>query len=66
MNTDALATELLGALDCNTLLEPITARQPGFDADAAHEVGAEVQRRRRARGERSIGPKIRFTNLRLW
>jgi hypothetical protein len=53
LNTDALATELLDALDRNTLLEPISARQPDFNADAAYDVGAEILRRRRARGERA-------------
>jgi 2-keto-4-pentenoate hydratase len=66
MNADALATELLDALDRNTLLEPITARQPGFDAAAAYEVGAAILRRRQARGERSIGRKIGFTNRAVW
>ena len=62
MNTDAIATELLEALDRDALLAPITAREPGFGADAAYAVSAEDLRRRRARGERPIGRKIGFTN----
>ena len=66
MNIDALATELLEALDRNTQLAPITAREPGFDSEAAYEVSAEILRRRRARGERPIGRKIGFTNRTIW
>ena len=66
MDADAIATELLDALDRNTLLAPITARQPGFDVEAAYEVSAEILRRRRARGERPIGRKIGFTNRTVW
>lgn len=66
MNTDAIATELLDALDRNTLIAPITARDPGFSAEAAYEVSAEVLRRRRVRGEQPIGRKIGFTNRMFW
>jgi 2-oxo-3-hexenedioate decarboxylase len=66
MNIDAIATELLGALDRGVLIAPITARHPDFDAAAAYQVGAELLRRRRARGERAIGRKIGFTNRTIW
>ena len=66
MTTDAVATELLAALDGNTLVGPITGRDPGFDTDAAYLVSAEILRRRRARGEKPIGRKIGFTNRTIW
>ena len=66
VNTDRIATELLDALDRNELIEPITARQPDFDSEAAYAVSAEILRRRRTRGERPIGRKIGFTNRTIW
>ncbi len=66
MNTESIATKLLDALDQNTLIAPITMHDPGFGAEAAYEVSAEVLRRRRARGETPIGRKIGFTNRTFW
>lgn len=66
MNTDAVATELLHALDNRSLIEPFTRRDDGFDTRAAYEVSAEILRRRRARGETPIGRKIGFTNRLIW
>ncbi|HZO27955.1 MAG TPA: hydratase, partial [Chloroflexota bacterium] len=66
MNTDALATELLDALDRNVLIEPLTDRHPAFDEAAAYQVNAELFRRRVARGEKPIGRKIGFTNRTIW
>ena len=64
--TDAIATELLDALDRNVQLEPLTDRYPGFDNAAAYRVNAEIFRRRVARGESPIGRKIGFTNRTIW
>ena len=66
MDTATIATELLDALDSGKLIQPITARQAGFDAEAAYQVSAEILRRRRARGETPIGRKIGFTNRTIW
>lgn len=66
MTTEDIATELLAALDGNTRVETITGRDAGFDTDAAYRVGAEILRRRRARGERPIGRKVGFTNRTIW
>jgi len=66
MDTEVIATELLGALDGNTLIGTITGRHPGFDEDAAYRVSADILRRRRARGETPIGRKIGFTNRTIW
>ncbi len=66
MNSKAIATELLDALDRNTLIAPITVRDPGFGPEAAYAVSAEILRRRSARGEKPIGRKIGFTNRTIW
>lgn len=66
MNTEAIATELLAALDGNRMIGPITDRDPRFDADAAYLVSAEILRRRHARGDKPIGRKIGFTNRTIW
>ena len=66
MNTEVIATELLDALDGNTMIGAITGRDPTFDADAAYLVSAEILRRRRARGEKPIGRKVGFTNRTIW
>lgn len=65
-NLEAIATELLAALDGSRTLEAITARHPGFDSSAAYLVSADILRRRRARGETPIGRKIGFTNRGIW
>ena len=66
MDTNAIATELLDALDRSRLITPITVRHPGFGEEAAYEVSAEILHRRRARGEEPIGRKIGFTNCTFW
>ena len=66
MNPEVIATELLAALDGNTTIGAITARDPSFDADAAYLVSAEILRRRRARGETPVGRKVGFTNRTIW
>ena len=66
MNTDAIATELLDALDNQSIIEPFTRRDPGFDNRLAYEVSAEILRRRGARGEKPTGRKIGFTNRLIW
>ncbi len=63
---DAMATELLDALDRNVQIRPLTDRFPTFDNAAAYEVNAEILRRRVARGETPIGRKIGFTNRTIW
>ena len=65
-STDTIATELLDALDRNVLIRPFTDRVADFDDQAAYEVSAEILRRRRARGERTNGRKIGFTNRTIW
>ncbi len=66
MTTEAIASELIDALDRTVLLSPLSARFPDLDLAAAYAVGAEITRRRRARGERTIGRKLGFTNQAYW
>jgi len=66
ISTDAIATELLDALDRNVQIRPFTDRFPDFDNAAAYKVNAEIFRRRVARGEKPIGRKIGFTNQTIW
>jgi 2-oxo-3-hexenedioate decarboxylase len=67
VSTDALATELLHALDENALIQtPFTDRDRAFDNAQAYEINAELFRRRVARGEKPIGRKIGFTNRTIW
>jgi 2-oxo-3-hexenedioate decarboxylase len=66
MNKDAVATELLDALEHRSIIEPFTRRDRLFDNRVAYEISAEILRRRRARGEKPIGRKIGFTNRLIW
>ncbi len=66
LKNDAIATELLDALDRTTLIAPITARVPGFGVENAYDVSAQIALHRRARGERPIGRKLGFTNRTIW
>ena len=66
MKTDAIATELLHALDTRSILEPFSRRDSEFDGCFAYEVSAEILSRRRARGESPVGRKIGFTNRLIW
>jgi 2-oxo-3-hexenedioate decarboxylase len=61
-----IAGELLAALDAGRTLSSIAARRPGFDWDEAYQVLAEILKMRRARGERTLGRKIGFTNRNIW
>jgi 2-keto-4-pentenoate hydratase len=61
-----LAHELLAALDRGKTIPSIVGRHPGFDWDEGYAVAAEILRLRRARGERTVGRKIGFTNRNIW
>lgn len=60
------ADRLIAAQDAATTLPPITAGAPGFSVEDAYNVLAEIERRRRAQGWRSVGRKIGFTNRTIW
>jgi 2-oxo-3-hexenedioate decarboxylase len=66
MNTAQIAGELLEALDSGGTIPSIVARDPGFGWDQGYQVAAELVKLRRARGERTVGRKIGFTNRNIW
>jgi 2-oxo-3-hexenedioate decarboxylase len=61
-----IVAELIEALDRGEVIPSIVQRNPHFDWDAGYKVAAEVVRQRRARGEKTIGRKIGFTNRNIW
>lgn len=66
MNIPSIARELLAALDEGQMVPSIAEHEPGFGWDDAYAVAAELVRLRRARGERTVGRKIGFTNRGIW
>jgi 2-oxo-3-hexenedioate decarboxylase len=66
MRIEDIARELLGALDRGGTIPSVADRKPGFDWTEAWRVAAELTRLRRARGERTVGRKIGFTNRNIW
>ena len=66
MNGDALADELLGALDGARPVEPPSTRPPGLSLEQAFAVADTLRQRRIARGEVPRGYKIGFTNRTIW
>jgi len=63
---DERATALLAAYDGTRPLPTFTSSDPSFGLGEAYEVADEIRRRRIARGERSLGYKIGFTNRGIW
>ena len=66
MDTKQIAQELLAGYDAGKCIPSIVARQPGFGWDEGYAVLAEILELRRARGERTLGRKIGFTNRNIW
>src|SRR5687768_14732968 len=66
MDIAQVARELLDALDRGATIPSIVARDPGFDWNEGYAVAAELVKLRRARGERTVGRKIGFTNRNIW
>ena len=64
--TEEIARELLAALDGGDTVASVVERNPGFGWDEGYRVAAEITRMRRARGERTVGRKIGFTNRNIW
>ncbi len=60
------AKELLAAWDDGRIVSSVAARHPAFNWDDAYAVSAEITRLRRARGEKTVGRKIGFTNRNIW
>jgi 2-keto-4-pentenoate hydratase len=60
------ANELLAAWDAGICIPLISAREKTFSWNDAYDVSAEIIRLRRARGEKTVGRKIGFTNRNIW
>ena len=63
---EAIADELLAALDEGRQVEPMSLSDRTFDIAAANRVLDTLHRRRIAQGWRAVGRKIGFTNTTLW
>jgi 2-oxo-3-hexenedioate decarboxylase len=63
---DAIAADIQAVQDQARQLAPITAREAGFDLEAAYAVAARVHRVRTAAGAVPRGRKIGFTNANIW
>lgn len=66
MDTISIARELLHALDRGATIPSVAERHPGFGWDEGYAIAAEILKLRRARGERTVGRKIGFTNRNIW
>ncbi|NJN17515.1 MAG: hypothetical protein HC822_15210 [Oscillochloris sp.] len=66
MTIDIIAAELLAAQANAVVITPPAQSNPAFDLENGYAVGAAVAAARRARGERTIGRKIGFTNAAIW
>ena len=65
-DTAAVASEVLAALDTAKQIAPFSGRPAGLDLPASYAVTAELRRLRQARGEKTVGRKIGFTNRAMW
>src|ERR1700744_131554 len=66
MNLQDIAKEVLAVLGTGRQLDPFSKVFPDFGLKDAYTVTAAVRAEREARGERSIGRKIGFTNRTIW
>jgi 2-oxo-3-hexenedioate decarboxylase len=66
LNIHRIARELIDALGCGGTIPSIVGRHPAFGWDEAYAAAAEIVKLRRARGEKTIGRKIGFTNRNIW
>jgi len=66
MNIQSIARELLDALDRGGTISSVVERNAGFGWDDGYAVAAEILKLRRARGEKTVGRKIGFTNRNIW
>jgi 2-oxo-3-hexenedioate decarboxylase len=60
------ARTILAAHEHRRQIPPLTGWDRSLDLPAAYRVAEEVRRLRAARGERTVGRKIGFTNTTLW
>ena len=63
----AIAKELEQAYATKTILPvPLSSREAGFGLTTAYAIEAELARRRRADGYRTVGRKVGFANKAMW
>jgi len=65
-DADAIAAEVLAAVDRRRQITPFSQRPGGLTQGEAWRVTAGIVRLRQARGETIVGRKIGFTNSRMW
>jgi 2-oxo-3-hexenedioate decarboxylase len=63
---ERLATSLLAAWDAATCVPVPSAAPGGIDTASAYAVGERLRQMRLARGEKTVGWKIGFTNRGIW
>src|SRR6266851_5088049 len=66
LEVNAIAAEVLAAMDSRHQVTPFSSRDEALSLDAAYQVAAELRRLRMLRGEKPIGRKIGFTNRDIW
>ena len=67
MDVKALAQELTQAYAERRILPvPPSAREPGFDLEAAYAIEAELTRQRRSSGRTAVGRKVGYANKAMW
>ena len=67
MRPELLADELTAACEARVAtVTPPSAREGGFDFDAAYAVEAELVRRRGAAGHATVGLKVGYANKAMW
>jgi 2-oxo-3-hexenedioate decarboxylase len=66
MDVQGVANEVFAVLNTGRQVAPFSKANPDFGLNEAYRVTAAVRAKREARGERSIGRKIGFTNRTIW
>jgi len=61
-----LAGEIASAYRDRREIPTLSSRDSAFDVDAAYAVDAELVKRRRADGHRTVGRKVGFANKAMW
>lgn len=63
---DRISRRILHAVDRRASIPPIAGSRPDFGLAEAYAVSGRIMRERNARGERTVGWKIGFTNRAIW
>lgn len=62
----AITGEIKAAQAAARQIPPVTSTRPDFDAEAAYQVADFLHKERLAKGWKSVGRKIGFTNRNIW